>query len=378
MASKGLAGVVAGDSAVSTVGVGDGLNYRGYNINELCEKSNFEEVAFLLLHGYLPSRDEFNVFKETIANNRTIPEKLKAVLEVIPPNSHPMDMFRTACSFLGTIEPETKENNQIQISIRLISLFGPILFYWYHFHNNHICIETNTKHNDSIATNILKLLHNSSSEPDPEKVKTLDISLILYAEHDFNASAFAGRITVSTNSDFYSGIVTAIGTLRGNLHGGANEAAMAFLSSLDSTSHATEVVHKAFADKKKLMGFGHRVYKNGDPRSPIIKGYSKRLSQRPGGKPQLFAISETVEKIMLDEKKMYPNLDFYSASSYHQCGIPTSFFTPIFVISRTTGWAAHIFEQRADNKLIRPQSNYIGPDTRPYVAMENRGPKARL
>lgn len=367
----GLAGVNAGDSAISTVGLGTGLNYRGYSIQDLCEKSNFEEVAYLLLKGQLPTSEQLAVFKKEIASRRDLPESLRKTLELIPSTAHPMDVMRTISSFFGLIEPETKDNCQMKISIRLIAVFGPAILYWYHYSNSGIRIKPETDLEDTVAENFMKLM-NLTNKVDPLLVKAFDASLILYAEHDFNASTFAARVTASTLADFYSCITSGIGTLRGPLHGGANEAAMDLLEPIKDIKHADEVINDFFKNKKLIMGFGHRVYKNGDPRNPIIKSYSKALTKGPYGKPKLFEISEHIEKRMSDEKKMFPNLDFYAASTYHQCNIPTGLFTPIFVISRTTGWAAHVMEQRSNNKLIRPKSNYTGPENRPFVPMNAR------
>lgn len=370
--ARGLVGVIADDSEISTVGIGKGLNYRGYNIVDLANDSTFEDVLYLLLYKRLPTEDELNEFQAKVAENRWLPAKLKDLLELTPGDCHPMDLMRTVASFLGTLEPETAENDQYAISIRLIGVFGPALFYWYHFHKSGRRIETETEKTDSIAKNILKLLYNDGKEPDDILVKVMDVSLILYAEHDFNASAYAARVTASTLADYYSAITTAIGTLRGPLHGGANEAAIRFLQQFRDADHAEEVLRQMFAAKKLVMGFGHRIYKHGDPRSDIIKKYSKILAAREGGEPNLLEISERIENIMVKEKKMFPNLDFYSASSYYQLGLPIDFFTPIFVISRTSGWAAHIIEQRANNKLIRPASNYIGPEPQKFTPVKLR------
>ena len=260
-----------------------------------------------------------------------------------------------------------------------MGLFGPGLLYWYHYHKSGIRIDGYTGKTDSVALNFMKLFTGQpESKIDPVQVRAFDVSLILYAEHEFNASTFAARITASTNSDFHSAITSAIGTLRGNLHGGANEAVMHLLLPFKSKEEAEAKVRAMFAKKELVMGFGHRVYKKGDPRNPIIKEWSRQLSQKPYGNPKLYEISEHIENLLMKEKKMFPNLDFYSASVYYQCNIPIEFYTPIFVISRTSGWAAHIMEQRADNKLIRPSSNYTGPQPRPFIGIKERQASAKL
>lgn len=371
--TKGLGGIVVGDSSIATVGIaGAGLNYRGYPIQELSENSTFEEVAYLLLCGNLPTIKELDGFCATLRSMRSIPKPLEIILENIPKDAHPMDVTRTICSVLGMIEPE-KENfgNQLQCAMRFIALLGPAVLYWYHYSRDGVRINGNTAPTDSTAENFMKLL-NRSSTVNQVQVKAFDVSLILYAEHEFAASTFAARITASTQADIYSGLTTGISTLKGNLHGGANEAAMHLLETLPTKEAAREFLDHSFANKRKIMGFGHRVYKKGDPRHHLIKKWSKKLSEQPYGNPQLFAVASYIEEIMRIEKSMHPNLDFFAASTYAQCGIPTFLFTPIFVISRTTGWAAHIFEQRADNRLIRPSSNYTGPDTRKYGAISER------
>eukprot|EP01132_Coremiostelium_polycephalum_P001997 gene1997-2458_t len=369
---QGLAGINVAESSICTVGVkGVGLNYRGYDIKELAEYSNFEEIAFLLIYGHLPTQSELNNYVKLLASLRDLPGALKDILEKIPFTAHPMDVLRTGCSFLGTLEPETKENDQFHITNRLISSFGSMLLYWHHWVTSGKRINTVTNPDDSTAKHFLKLLRQDGKEPSELHVRAVDVSLILYAEHDLAASTFAARVTTSTLTDIYSAICTAIGTLRGPLHGGANEAAMKLLEQFENPQHAEEGLLKMLAKKELIMGFGHRVYKNGDPRNPIIKEWSRKLSEN-GGNPTLFAVSERVEQIMQREKKMFPNLDFYSASTYNQLGIPILFFTPVFVISRTTGWAAHIIEQRANNKLIRPSAIYTGPEPRKYVPINER------
>jgi len=371
--NKGLAGVIAGDSAIATVGLqGIGLNYRGYRIQDLAENCIFEEVAYLLLYSKLPTITELTTFSQRLASLRDLPKTLTDVLERIPGEAHPMDVLRTGCSFLGNIEPESESHNQNNVSERLIASFGSMLLYWYHFNVNNIRIGTQTDMNDSTAKHFLKLLHNDGKEPDELLVKAVDVSLILYAEHEFAASTFVARSTASTLADFYSSICAAIGTLRGPLHGGANEAAMNLISKFKTPDEAERGLLGMLANKQLIMGFGHRVYRKEDPRSPIIKSFAKKLSQTKFGNKELFEISERIEQVMLRERKLFPNLDFYSAYVYHSCGIPTNFFTPVFVISRTTGWSAHIFEQRSNNKLIRPSSNYIGPDTQNFIPIRSR------
>jgi 2-methylcitrate synthase len=368
--SPGLAGVVVASTAICTVEVkGDGLTYRGYDIHALADKSSFEEVAYLLIYGKLPTQQEFSAYKAKLKSLRGLPAQLKTVLESIPRDAHPMDVMRTGCSMLGSIEPENKSRNQTEIADKLIACFGSILLYWYQFHqtNQRIDVETD---DDTIAGHFLHLLH--GKEPTEDYRRAMDVSLILYAEHEFNASTFAARVCVATGSDFYSGITTGIGTLRGPLHGGANEAAMALISHFDTPEAARQGLEQMLDEKKLIMGFGHRVYKYSDPRSDIIEQWSKKLAEKQGD-TRLYAVSKAIQEVMAERKKLFPNLDFYSASTYHFCGIPTEMFTPIFVISRTTGWAAHIIEQRANNKLIRPSAEYVGPAERAYVPMAERG-----
>lgn len=371
-ASAGLDGIIAGESKISTVGLGYGLNYRGYNIEDLAKYSTFEEVAYLLLLGELPTADELAAFKKQICANRTIPPSLKSVIELMPKTSHPMEVTRTIASFLGVIEPESPENTQLKVAIRLIAVLGPAICYWYHYSNFGRRIVENTAPTDSIAGNFMKLLL-QKDEIDPIVERTMDVSLILYAEHDFNASTFSARVVVSTRSDIYSAIVAGIGALRGSLHGGANEAAQEFLEKIPSVEEADHILNESYAKKKLIMGFGHRIYKKQDPRSAIIKEYSRKLTEHgPFPNKVLFQVSEHIENRMIKEKNKHTNLDFYSASAYNQLGIPTYLFTPIFVISRTTGWAAHIFEQREYKKIIRPVSEYIGPQPRDFLPIGKR------
>lgn len=365
----GLAGVTAGQTAISTVGkAGVGLTYRGYEIHDLAKHACFEEVAYLLIYGELPTKTQLNVYRQLLKTRRDLPAAVKTLLEMIPAEAHPMDVLRTACSFLGTIERETKGQDIKEIADRLIACFPSALVYWYQFHRTGKRIDTQTAA-DSVAGHFLTLL--SGHEPDAIKCRAVDVSLILYAEHEFNASTFAARVTTATSSDVYSAIVSAIGTLRGDLHGGANEKAMELLQRFSSADDAEVGLRRMLAEKQLVMGFGHRVYTKSDPRSDIIKEWAKKLADAAGDKV-LYPVSERVEKIMWDEKKLFPNLDFYSASAYHFCGIPTAMFTPVFVFARTAGWAAHIIEQRANNKLIRPDAEYIGSPPRSFTEIEKR------
>lgn len=368
--SSGLAGVTAGRTAISTVGKeAKGLTYRGYPIEVLAAQASFEEVAYLLLYGQLPSKAQLKEYQEQLHSLRPLPEALKPVLEALPDNSHPMDVMRTGCSALGCLEPEAAREQQQDIANRLLALFPAMLLYWYQFHHRGTRIDTGTEE-ESLAGHFLKLLHGDA--PDGISQRALDISLTLYAEHEFAASTFAARVTASTLSDFYSAVTAAIGTLRGPLHGGANEAAMALLDRFQTPDEAEQGILAALAKKEKIMGFGHRVYKEADPRNAIIKDWCRQLAARTGDS-RLFSIAERIEAVMKREKGLFPNLDFYIAPAYRFLGIPVHLYTPIFVCSRVTGWAAHIMEQRADNRLIRPTAEYIGPETRDFVPIEQRG-----
>jgi 2-methylcitrate synthase len=371
MSDGGLAGITAGSSSICTVGLGTGLNYRGYSIEDLCENCIFEEVAYLLLREKLPTQKELNNYLKRLSSYRRIPSNLKTLLELIPSKAHPMDVLRTTSSFLGCIGDPVDKARTVEVAEMLMALFPSAVMYWYHFtHSGGLRIDTSgLSESETMASHFMRMVNRGSRmRPDPLKVRTVDVSMICYAEHDFNASTFAARVTTSTQSDIYSAITSAIGTLRGPLHGGANEAAMDMLASFKSVEDADKKIHDLLARRQLIMGFGHRVYKNGDPRNPIMKKYSKLLNINP----KLFAISERVESILATEKKMFPNADFYSASAYNQCGIPTCLFTPIFVFARTAGWSAHVIEQQRNNKLIRPSSQYVGPSQRQFVKLESR------
>lgn len=366
----GLAGVVAGKTTIATVGKeGVGLTYRGYSIEDLAGNATFEEVAYLLLYGELPTVAQLADYKNTLKASRGLPDRLKTVLEQIPKDAHPMDVLRTGCSALGTIEPEGHDRDGLMIANRLIGCFGSMLMYWYHVANTGVRIEVETD-DDSVAAHFLRLLH--QKDPDEMAIRMMDVSLILYAEHEFNASTFTARIITSTLSDFYSAVTGAIGALRGPLHGGANEKAMELIEQFSNPDDAEKAVMEMLGNKVKIMGFGHRVYRIADPRSEIIQGWAKTFSEAVGD-PVIYPVSERIHAVMKREKNMFPNLDFYSASAYHFVGIPTDMFTPLFVMSRITGWAAHILEQRADNRLIRPGADYVGPDPRTLVLIEQRG-----
>ncbi len=365
----GLAGVTAGQTALCTVGEeGSGLTYRGYDIADLVDNASFEEVAYLLLYGKLPTQAELDSYIAKIKAQRGFPDALKTVLEMVPADAHPMEVLRTGVSFLGNIEPEGDFENQSNVADRLLACMPSIMIYWHRFHADGVRIDTETD-DDSVAGHFLHLLHDKPP-PEPHR-KALDTTLVLYAEHEFNASTFAGRVITGTLSDMHSAVCGAIGALRGSLHGGANEAAMALISKFDTPEAATAGVHKMLANKDLIMGFGHRVYTTSDPRSAVNKKLSKALADDVGN-TTLYPISEAVEKVMWDEKKLFANADFFAASVYHFMGVPTYLFTPIFVCSRISGWAAHIIEQRANNKLIRPAADYIGPGLQSWVAIEDR------
>ncbi|HEY6871705.1 MAG TPA: 2-methylcitrate synthase [Geobacteraceae bacterium] len=367
--SPGLEGVVAGETAISTVEKsGKGLNYRGYSIYDLAENAAFEEVAHLLIHGKLPNRYELAAYRLRLMALRKLPPALLALLEQLPAAAHPMDVLRTGCSALGAMEPEATENDQHQVADRLLASFPSMLLYWYRFHANGERIATETDA-ESLAGHFLTLLHGKA--PEELQRRAVDASLTLYAEHEFNASTFSARVTASTLSDFYAAVTSAIGTLRGPLHGGANEEAMRLIARFATPEEAELGIMAMLERKEKIMGFGHRVYKEADPRSAVVKEWSRLLSYSAGDM-RLYRISERIEEVMQREKTLFPNLDFYSASAYHLCGIPTAMFTPVFVFARVAGWSAHIIEQRSANRLFRPIAAYVGPEPQAFVPVEQR------
>jgi 2-methylcitrate synthase len=365
----GLAGVIVGDSAICTVGKeNSGLNYRGYSINDLSKNASFEEVAYLLIYGRLPDRSELDAYEKRLRSLRWLPEPLKSVLEELPPDAHPMDVMRTGCSALGCLEPEGSRYNQYDIADRLIAVFPSILLYWYHYSRSGKCISTASDAR-GVAGHFLRLLQ--GREPAPLRERALNTSLVLYAEHEFNNSTFSARTVASSLSDFYSCITAAIGALRGPLHGGANESAMKLIEQFDSAAEAEQGILQMLDRKMLIMGFGHRVYSDCDPRSAIIKEVACELSRSVRDLLH-YPVAERIEQVMWRERRLFANLDFYSACVYHFLDIPTFLFTPLFVIARTSGWAAHIIEQRVNNKLIRPGSNYVGPEPGAWLPIECR------
>ena len=367
--SAGLRGQVAGETELCTVGQsGTGLTYRGYEITDLAENAEFEEIAFLLLKGHLPNLKELNNYKSKLKKLRNLPEEVKKVLEQIPSNSHPMDVMRTGCSILGCIETEANFSQEDDKIDRMLALFPSIITYWYKFSHENKKINTETD-DDTIGSHFLSLLH--GEKPSSLYTKVMNVSLILYAEHEFNASTFAARVCASTLSDIHSCITAAIGTLRGPLHGGANEAAMDLIQSFENPDDAENRLMDMLARKEKIMGFGHAVYKVSDPRNNVIKSWSEKLANEIND-DKLYPISVRCEEVMWREKKLFCNADFFHASAYHFMGIPTKLFTPIFVMSRISGWAAHVKEQRKNNRIIRPSADYTGPNNKDFVSIENR------
>ena len=370
----GLVGVVAGETSISAAGGDHDLDYRGYAIDDLADNACFEEVAHLLIHGKLPNKEELDKYKAHLKGLRALPQSLKEVLDRIPGSAHPMNMLQTATSFLGTIKPEVElptgdYNTHHLIADQLVAIYPSIIAYWWRKHHANDDDPNLDSDADTIAEYFLHVL--LQQKPIDLHVAGMNVSLILYAEHEFNASTFTSRIISSTLSDFYSAVTGAIGALRGPLHGGANEAAMELIAKFDSPEDARIGIASMLRNKDLIMGFGHRVYKTGDPRNKIIKKWSKMLC-REGDKENLYRVSEAIEHMMHDEKGLFPNLDFYSASAYHVMNIPTPLFTPVFVMSRVSGWAAHIIEQRMNNTLIRPNSEYTGPPRREFIPIADR------